>query len=987
MSLHSWVEIDRLPSATPAVHFQPPTPVTATGEYPASAYMTPSSSVSSLASSRPISISGSRPSSRAGGATTSLSRSSSFRHQPYDKSYGSFSERPFRPRSATSASDRSDWDTDSIYSSSVDSFAQFTPSSSYELPAPPQSPYVATDTRGGRANKSHARKKQEGHVKRPPNAFILFRSHCCSPDAKVDASIPEPPGTAHARHLASLDINNSQHISVIVSQVWKGLSKEDKAYWADKAQQAKEEHARLHPGYRYQPQQRKKEEVRRRKRTDAKVKKEQTDACLEVARQVLEIERNRSGQPLREEFTDDLQGATTEDQTSQSSAVHEIVEVPKVAPTPKKKRVRKPAATKGKSARTYVSAASPEGVFNVDLSPEFDLATPTLAAPDAFQRPHTAPYLMSNEMGDFSSASTASFFGRRTSHTRTTQGYTSQDAVEQFGFMAQLHSGLWAGQPQAATATLDPQFAALDLSRPGTAASYSTPTTGIDPTLAFYPSSSDSVAPDTFVLPVPPTARPPPPSATSQQLSSYTFGGPSTSPVSSPPPAAVAAQHHSINYSPIGATFAFGVEGPGQSGLSAPLADRRTAPQPLPLDALKQRRNTLRPGNVPSGTSDIMLISPMITTFNGRKQSTGTWSAGLRRLSLTPTEAAAVQSSPRPGQYARSSLSAGVWSANGAFETITVSPSLLESLPTEDPLVTAEFFAQFTAEEPTLPLGLLPQDEYAEEERPSTACSDWSTDGEVERLDMALPEGFMYDRRRSTLVPSKFASSVFSTAPTSAAPSPGLSPVPFSAPANNAGFHLGSNDFFLPPKPALATAGPGTSAFETPPVPVFGSSNFGRSFQPFAHRPSVDAILAAASSAELYPSAPPAGQPPVSQHPSPDVPVSVTGAEEDWAGGPSSMTQTALSILQARRQQQAFEEQPSLPVEQGQSAQPECEYVYLTMDQLQDQHLIGQIHQHGYGIAFDAAACPPSASSPSALPSGETLPLGGSPLGVHSATF
>ncbi|KAL7339612.1 high mobility group box domain-containing protein, partial [Rhodotorula toruloides] len=72
-----------------------------------------------------------------------------------------------------------------------------------------------------------------GHIKRPPNAFILFRSHCCQPDSS-----------------SSLD---PQHISVIVSQVWKGLSAKDKSYWEDKARIAKEEHQRLHPDYKYRP--------------------------------------------------------------------------------------------------------------------------------------------------------------------------------------------------------------------------------------------------------------------------------------------------------------------------------------------------------------------------------------------------------------------------------------------------------------------------------------------------------------------------------------------------------------------------------------------------------------------------------------------------------------------------------------------------------------------------------------------------------------
>lgn len=84
---------------------------------------------------------------------------------------------------------------------------------------------------------SHSRKAPEGHVKRPPNAFILFRSHAC-------ASNLIPP---------SLRINDHRQISRIVATMWKGLDPADRRIWEEKAQEAKEEHEKLHPTYRYKP--------------------------------------------------------------------------------------------------------------------------------------------------------------------------------------------------------------------------------------------------------------------------------------------------------------------------------------------------------------------------------------------------------------------------------------------------------------------------------------------------------------------------------------------------------------------------------------------------------------------------------------------------------------------------------------------------------------------------------------------------------------
>lgn len=83
---------------------------------------------------------------------------------------------------------------------------------------------------------SHARKTPPGHVKRPRNAFILFRSHACAANLI--------PPTVEKDH---------RQISRIVSHMWKNLPAEERGRWEREAEQEKELHRKLHPDYRYKP--------------------------------------------------------------------------------------------------------------------------------------------------------------------------------------------------------------------------------------------------------------------------------------------------------------------------------------------------------------------------------------------------------------------------------------------------------------------------------------------------------------------------------------------------------------------------------------------------------------------------------------------------------------------------------------------------------------------------------------------------------------
>ncbi|KAE9406132.1 hypothetical protein BT96DRAFT_811422 [Gymnopus androsaceus JB14] len=103
------------------------------------------------------------------------------------------------------------------------------------------------------SNNSHLRgdverrpkKGDEDYIKRPENAFILFRRKCCEERqaAEEESSIG---GLTKKQRQADL--------SKTISQQWKSLTPEERKYWEEMAKEKKKEHAQLYPGYVYRPQ-------------------------------------------------------------------------------------------------------------------------------------------------------------------------------------------------------------------------------------------------------------------------------------------------------------------------------------------------------------------------------------------------------------------------------------------------------------------------------------------------------------------------------------------------------------------------------------------------------------------------------------------------------------------------------------------------------------------------------------------------------------
>lgn len=117
------------------------------------------------------------------------------------------------------------------------------------------SPGASTSTA---PKKSHARRRPEGHIPRPRNAFIIFRSEFYS-------ALKSTTSTEKKVY--------QQDMSVEVGKAWKTLSEEQKAPYYALQEQEKAQHMIKYPGYVCRPRKSPSPKAKRapRKRTDAEV--------------------------------------------------------------------------------------------------------------------------------------------------------------------------------------------------------------------------------------------------------------------------------------------------------------------------------------------------------------------------------------------------------------------------------------------------------------------------------------------------------------------------------------------------------------------------------------------------------------------------------------------------------------------------------------------------------------------------------------------
>lgn len=110
-------------------------------------------------------------------------------------------------------------------------------------------------------NERRPKRGDEDYIKRPENAFILFRRKCCE-DRNQAHEDPEDPAAAPVKKQRQADLSKA------ISQQWKSLSAEERQYWEDLAKEKKKQHEEMYPNYVYRPQRVKKTKKGKGKKAD-----------------------------------------------------------------------------------------------------------------------------------------------------------------------------------------------------------------------------------------------------------------------------------------------------------------------------------------------------------------------------------------------------------------------------------------------------------------------------------------------------------------------------------------------------------------------------------------------------------------------------------------------------------------------------------------------------------------------------------------------
>jgi len=177
---------------------------------------------------------------------------------PIDKNevspYASPSSSPFEPDLRTLSISPS-----VIPSSSISVFAT---SASLASPTSPTTSSVHKRRKSSVSDLDRRPKKgDDDYIKRPENAFILFRRKCC--EERQQAQEESSPLSVSAD--GPQKKQRQADLSKTISQQWKALPAEERLYWEELAKEKKKEHEQMYPNYVYRPQ--------RTKRKNAKGKR------------------------------------------------------------------------------------------------------------------------------------------------------------------------------------------------------------------------------------------------------------------------------------------------------------------------------------------------------------------------------------------------------------------------------------------------------------------------------------------------------------------------------------------------------------------------------------------------------------------------------------------------------------------------------------------------------------------------------------------
>src|SRR6266436_4400848 len=106
---------------------------------------------------------------------------------------------------------------------------------------------------------SHAKKRDAGHIPRPPNAFILFRSSFIKSESVPGniegnhSTLSKIIGAIHPSHLFLSHVIMSSLTHRHIGIVWKSLAPAERQLWEKRAVQAQAEHRARYPDWRFRP--------------------------------------------------------------------------------------------------------------------------------------------------------------------------------------------------------------------------------------------------------------------------------------------------------------------------------------------------------------------------------------------------------------------------------------------------------------------------------------------------------------------------------------------------------------------------------------------------------------------------------------------------------------------------------------------------------------------------------------------------------------
>ncbi|KAG8858973.1 hypothetical protein FRB96_004793 [Tulasnella sp. 330] len=189
--------------------------------------------------------------------------------------------------------------------------------------------YYASSNAYGRngRNSSHTAKKPAGHIKRPPNCFLLFRSHVKESGTRIPEALRplikkrlndkkkkdriKKGGSASDDEDTDDDDDDEendedeQSVSKISGILWDFLPPKEKSFFRARAAHAKAQHKRLFPDYKYSPQAKDKNV---KKRTGKKMAVEKRQRLEEVAGVLVQnmgwaSSSSSSGAPVKREHS------------------------------------------------------------------------------------------------------------------------------------------------------------------------------------------------------------------------------------------------------------------------------------------------------------------------------------------------------------------------------------------------------------------------------------------------------------------------------------------------------------------------------------------------------------------------------------------------------------------------------------------------------------------------------------------------------------